>query len=183
MSGDAMKGAGGFGPKAFKPLCEAAGKLLAAEGGPRIAAMDMGGWDTHVGQGAETGRLAGNFQGFAEGLDALAQSLGPAWRETVVVSVTEFGRTGRVNGTNGTDHGTASLRLVMGGAVKGGRIAGDWPGLSRLQDDRDLRVATDSRSVMKAILRDHLGIDGQYLVSRVFPETAQIRPMDGLLRA
>jgi uncharacterized protein (DUF1501 family) len=136
-----------------------------------------------VGQGAESGRLSGNFQGFAEGLDALAQSLGAAWRETVVVSVTEFGRTVRVNGTNGTDHGTASLMFVMGGAVKGGRIAGDWPGLGRLQDDRDLRVATDSRGVMKAILRDHLGLDGQYLASRVFPDTAQIKPMDGLLRA
>ncbi len=184
MSGDeAMKGAGGFGPKAFKPLCEAAGKLLAADGGPRIAAMDMGGWDTHVGQGAETGRLATNFQGFAEGLDALAQSLGSAWRETVVVTVTEFGRTVRVNGTNGTDHGTASLMLVMGGAVKGGRIAGAWPGLAQLQDNRDLRVATDSRGVMKAILRDHLGLDGQYLASRVFPDTAAIKPVNGLLRA
>ena len=180
---DAMKAAGGFGPKAFKPLCEAAGKLLAADGGPRIAAMDMGGWDTHVGQGAETGRLAANFQGFAEGIDALAQSLGDAWRETVVVTVTEFGRTVHVNGTNGTDHGTASLMFVMGGAVKGGRIAGDWPGLARLQDNRDLRVTTDSRGVMKAILRDHLGLDSQYLATRVFPETGSIKPVDGLLRA
>ena len=183
MSGDdAMKGAGGFGPKAFKPLCEATGKLLAAEGGPRVAAMDMGGWDTHVGEGAETGRLAKNFSGFAEGLDALARSLGDAWRETVVVSVTEFGRTVRVNGTNGTDHGTASLMFLMGGAVKGGRIAGDWPGLAQLQDDRDLRVATDSRGVVKAILRDHLGLDGQFLASRVFPDTGAIKPMSGLLR-
>lgn len=181
--GDTMKGAGGFGPKAFKPLCEAAGKLLAADGGPRIAAMDMGGWDTHVGQGAETGRLAANFQGFAEGLDALAQSLGDAWRETVVVTVTEFGRTVHVNGTNGTDHGTASLMFVMGGAVKGGRIAGDWPGLVQLQDNRDLRVTTDSRSVMKAILRDHLGLDGRYLATRVFPDTGGIKPIESLLRA
>jgi uncharacterized protein (DUF1501 family) len=180
---DAMKGAGGFGPKAFKPLCEATGKLLAAADGPRVAAMDMGGWDTHVGEGAETGRLANNFAGFAEGLDALAQSLGPAWRDTVVVSVTEFGRTVRVNGTNGTDHGTASLMFVMGGAVKGGRIAGDWPGLAQLQDDRDLRVATDSRAVMKAILREHLGLDGQFLASRVFPDTAAVKPVSGLLRA
>jgi len=181
--GDAMKGAGGFGPKAFKPLCEAAGKLLAAEDGPRIAAMDMGGWDTHVAQGAEPGRLAANFEGFAQGLDALAQSLGEAWRDTVVVSMTEFGRTVRVNGTNGTDHGTASLMFVLGGAVKGGRIAGDWPGLRELQENRDLRVATDSRGVMKAILRDHLGLDGQYLASRVFPDTGAIKPMGGLLRA
>jgi uncharacterized protein (DUF1501 family) len=178
-----MKGGGGFGPKAFKPLCEAAGKLLAAPDGPRVAVLDMGGWDTHVAQGAEAGRLAGNFEGFAEGLDALAQSLGAAWRETAVVTVTEFGRTVRVNGTNGTDHGTASLMFVVGGAVKGGRIAGDWPGLGRLQDDRDLRVATDSRAVMKGLLRDHLGLDATLLASRVFPDSAAIKPMDGLLRA
>jgi uncharacterized protein (DUF1501 family) len=99
-----------------------------------------------------------------------------------VVTVTEFGRTVRVNGTNGTDHGTASLMLVLGGAVKGGCIAGDWPGLGRLQDDRDLRVATDSRAVMKGLLRDHLGLDAPHLASRVFPDSAGIKPMDGLLR-
>lgn len=176
-------GPGGFGPKAFKPLCEAAGKLLAAPDGPRIAALDMGGWDTHVGQGAESGRLAGNFEGFAEGLDALAQGMGPAWRNTIVVTVTEFGRTVHVNGTNGTDHGTASMMFVMGGAVKGGRIAGDWPGLGQLQDDRDLRVATDGRAVMKGILRDHLGVDQAALAGKVFPDSAEIRPMDGLVRA
>ena len=80
-------------------------------------------------------------------------------RQVVVVVYSEFGRRVKANASDGTDHGTASLMLVMGGAVKGGRIAGDWPGLSRLQDDRDLRVATDSRSVMKAILRDHLGLE------------------------
>jgi uncharacterized protein (DUF1501 family) len=181
--GGEMKGAGGFGPKAFKPLCEACGKLLAAEGGPRVAALDMGGWDTHVGQGAETGRLANNFQGFAEGLDAMAQALGDAWHKTVLVTVTEFGRTVHVNGTNGTDHGTASLMFVMGGAVKGGRIAGDWPGLSQLQDNRDLRAATDSRSVMKGVLRDHLGIAVASLAGKVFPDSGAIAPVNGLLRA
>lgn len=182
LGGD-VKGGGGFGPKAFKPLCEAAGRLLAAEEGPRIAALDMGGWDTHVGQGAESGRLAQNFEGFAEGLDALAHALGPAWRRTVVVTVTEFGRTVAVNGTNGTDHGTASLMFLLGGAVKGGRIAGDWPGLAQLQENRDLRVATDSRAVMKGILRDHLGLDGSSLERKVFPDSAQVRPLDGLVGA
>ncbi|HMK67240.1 MAG TPA: DUF1501 domain-containing protein [Stellaceae bacterium] len=180
LGGD-MKGGGGFGPQSFKPLCAAAGKLLAAPDGPRIAVLEMGGWDTHVGEGAEKGRLATNFAGFAAGLDALAAALGDAWRETAVVTVTEFGRTVRVNGNNGTDHGTASLMFAMGGAVKGGRIAGDWPGLARLQDDRDLRVATDSRAVMKGLLRDHLGLDTQALATRVFPESAGIRPMEGLV--
>ena len=183
--GDDMmaKGGTGFGPKAFAALAEAAGKLIAAPRGPRIAALDMGGWDTHVNQGAETGRLAQNMEGFAAGLDALAKALGPAWRETVVVAVTEFGRTVAVNGNDGTDHGTASVLFVMGGAVKGGRVAGDWPGLAQLQDNRDLRMTTDARAVMKAMLRDHFGLARGALDTKVFPGTGGIRPFDGLLRA
>jgi uncharacterized protein (DUF1501 family) len=183
LGDDMGKGGMGFGPNAFKPLAESAGKLLAAPDGPRIAALDMGGWDTHVNQGAESGRLAQNFAGFADGLDAMAQAMGPAWKETVLVAVTEFGRTVAVNGNNGTDHGTASALFVMGGRVKGGRVAGDWPGLDRLEEDRDLRVAVDSRTVMKGILRDHLGIDAAALDSRVFPDTAGLKPFDGLIRA
>lgn len=183
LGGEMEKGGRGFGPKAFAPLANAAGKLIAAADGPRIAVLNMGGWDTHVNQGAENGRLAQNLAGFAEGLDALAQAMGAAWKQTVLVAVTEFGRTVAVNGNNGTDHGTASVLFVMGGAVKGGRVAGDWPGLTRLQDDRDLRAATDSRRVMKGILRDHLGLDAASLDRKVFPGTASERPMDGLLRA
>ena len=183
LGDDTGKGGMGFGPNAFKPLAEAAGKLLAAPQGPRIAALDMGGWDTHVNQGAETGRLAQNFQGFAEGIDAMAQAMGPAWDDTVLVAVTEFGRTVAVNGNNGTDHGTASALFVMGGRVKGGRVAGDWPGLDRLQDDRDLRVAVDSRTVMKGILRDHFGLEQDALGKSVFPGTEALKPFDGLVRA
>ena len=109
--------------------------------------------------------------------------MGPAWKQTVLVAVTEFGRTVAVNGTNGTDHGTASVMLVMGGAVKGGRIAGDWPGLGQLEENRDLRLATDGRRVMKAVMRDHLGIDAAALDKKVFPDSAALRPLDGLLRA
>jgi uncharacterized protein (DUF1501 family) len=182
--GDEMGGGKrGFGPKSFAPLAAAAGKLLAAPEGPRLAVLEMGGWDTHVNQGTETGRLAENLRGFAEGLDALAQALGPSWAQTVVVAVTEFGRTVAANGNNGTDHGTASVLFVMGGAVKGGRMAGDWPGLERLEEDRDLRVATDSRRVMKAVLRDHLGLDATALDRKVFPDTTPLTPMSGLLRA
>ena len=179
----APKGPGGFGPKAFAPLAGAAGKLLAAEDGPRIAALEMLGWDTHVGQGTTNGRLYENLSGLADGFDALAQSLGPAWKDTVVIATTEFGRTVAVNGTNGTDHGTATVMFVMGGGVKGGRIYGDWPGLGQLQDDRDLRVAVDSRSVAKGILRDHLGIDAASLSSKVFPDAPGLKPAEGLLRA
>jgi len=179
---DMAKGGRGYGPDSFKPLAEAAGKLLAAADGPRLAVLDMGGWDTHVNQGAENGRLAKNLAGLADGLDGLAKAMGPAWAETAVVAVTEFGRTVAVNGNGGTDHGTASVLLLMGGAVKGGRIAGDWPGLDRLEDNRDLRVATDSRCAMKGLLRDHLGIDAASLDRKVFPGTADLRAVDGLVR-
>jgi uncharacterized protein (DUF1501 family) len=182
LGGNAAPDARGFGPKSFAPLAEAAARLVAAPDGPRVAVLEMGGWDTHVNEGAETGRLAQNLEGLATGLDALAKAMGPAWDETVVVAVTEFGRTVAVNGNNGTDHGTASVLLVMGGRVKGGRVAGDWPGLAQLEDNRDLRVATDTRGVMKGILRDHLGLDPSRLDRTVFPDTATLRPMDGLLR-
>jgi uncharacterized protein (DUF1501 family) len=172
----------GLGPNGFGVLAGAAGRLLAAPDGPRIAALEMGGWDTHVNQGAETGRLAQNLAGFAAGLAALAAALGPVWRQTVVVAVTEFGRTVAVNGNNGTDHGTASALFVMGGAMRGGRIHGDWPGLDRLQDDRDLRVAIDSRAVVKGILRDHLGLDRASLDRKVFPDAAGLRPAERLIR-
>jgi uncharacterized protein (DUF1501 family) len=181
--GDDVKGGRGFGPKSFAPLAEAAGRLLAAADGPRIGVLEMGGWDTHVNQGAEQGRLAQNLAGYADGLDALAKALGAAWKETVVVAVTEFGRTVAVNGNGGTDHGTASVLLIMGGAVKGGRMIGDWPGLADLQDNRDLRTATDSRRVMKAILRDHFALDAASLDKKVFPDAAGLRPIEGLLRA
>jgi uncharacterized protein (DUF1501 family) len=181
--GDGMaKGPQGYGPKSFRPLAEAAGKLLAASDGPRIAALEMGGWDTHVGQGSVAGRLAQNLAGFGDGLAALAEALGPAWRQTVVVAVTEFGRTVAVNGSGGTDHGTASVAFVMGGAVRGGKIRGDWPGLDRLEENRDLRVATDARAVLKGVLRDHLGVDAATLDRTVFPDAPGLKPMDGLLR-
>jgi len=177
------KGPGGFGPKAFEPLASAAGKLLAAADGPRIAALDMYGWDTHVNQGTENGRLYDNLAGLAAGLDAMAQALGPAWKDTAIIAVTEFGRTVAINGTNGTDHGTASVMFVIGGAVKGGRLYGDFPGLAQLADDRDLRVATDSRAVIKGVLRDHLGLDAATLASKVFPDAAGLKPSDGIIRA
>jgi uncharacterized protein (DUF1501 family) len=184
MAGERRPGRGGrgFGPNAFRPLADAAGRLLAAPDGPRVAVLDMGGWDTHAGQGAESGRLANNLAGLAAGLDALAQALGDAWRRTIVVAVTEFGRTVAPNGSNGTDHGTASALLMLGGALRGGRVLGDWPGLDRLEEDRDLRVATDSRAALKGVLRDHLGLDGAYLDRTVFPD-APVRALGGLVAA
>ena len=111
--------------------------------------------------------------------------MGPAWKDTVVLIVTEFGRTVRVNGTAGTDHGTATAALLVGGAVDGGRVVSDWPGLAEtaLHEGRDLRPTRDLRAVLKGVLADHLGIPAGALASTVFPDSAAARPETGLIRA
>ena len=101
----------------------------------------------------------------------------------MVVVLTEFGRTARVNGTGGTDHGTGGLALLAGGAVNGGRIAGDWPGLAQaaLHEGRDLRATSDTRALLKGVLAAHLGLAGTALETRVFPGSNGIRAMEGLV--
>jgi uncharacterized protein (DUF1501 family) len=165
---------------AFPKLAQAAGRLLGAAGGPRLAAMELGGWDTHTGQ---MGRLNGPLTELDNGLTALKTEMGDAWRKTVVLVMTEFGRTARINGTNGTDHGTASVAFVAGGAVAGGRVVANWPGLGRgqLYEDRDLAPTTDLRSIAKGILAAHLGLNGAALAS-VFPGGEAAQPMNGLVR-
>jgi len=109
--------------------------------------------------------------------------MGDAWRETVVVLITEFGRTARINGNDGTDHGTATVAILAGGALKGGRVITEWPGLkdSDLYEQRDLRATTDLRAVSKGLLRDHLRVNDRVLETEVFPDSAAVRPMPGLL--
>jgi uncharacterized protein (DUF1501 family) len=106
------------------------------------------------------------------------------WRHTVVLVATEFGRTAAINGTRGTDHGTGAAAFLLGGAVAGGRVLADWPGLSRasLLDNRDLKPTRDLRTVMKGVLRDHLGVPSAALDSQVFPGSAGVRPMNDLIR-
>jgi uncharacterized protein (DUF1501 family) len=166
---------------AFPALALAAGDMLRAPDGPRIAALEIGGWDTHV---AQVPRLKRVLEQLDAGLAALQAGLGDAWKQTVVLAMTEFGRTARVNGTKGTDHGTGTVAFVLGGAVAGGRVMADWPGLGagRLLEDRDLAPTTDLRSVAKGLLTQHLGLGGPALAN-VFPasETAQAR--NGLIRA
>jgi uncharacterized protein (DUF1501 family) len=166
---------------AFPSLCAAAGKLLAAPAGPRLAALEIEGWDTHAHQ---MQRLPPVLKTLDAGLTALKDGLGPAWRDTVVLVVTEFGRTVRINGTQGTDHGTASVAFVLGGGVAGGRVAGTWPGLApaKLFENRDLQPTADLRSVAKGLLAQHLGLNAGALAT-VFPDSAAMPPMRGLLRA
>jgi uncharacterized protein (DUF1501 family) len=166
---------------AFSALAKAAGEMLGAANGPRIAALEIGGWDTHV---AQTPRLAGVLRQLDEGLMALKSGLGDTWRQTAVLTMTEFGRTVRVNGTKGTDHGTGTVAFVLGGAVAGGRVVADWPGLGsgRLLEDRDLQPTRDLRSVAKGLLAQHLGLAAPAL-ARVFPDSDAATPMPGLIRA
>ncbi len=164
----------------FPALAATAGRLLAQPNGPRIAALEIGGWDTHAYQAA---RLLGPLGRLDQGLAVLRAQLGEAWRRTAVLVVTEFGRTIRINGTRGTDHGTAGCAFLAGGAVAGGRVLADWPGMGegQLFQDRDLMPTRDIRAIAKALLRDHLRLPAEALAA-AFPQSDAIRPEPGLLR-
>ncbi len=172
---------GEAGGNGFATAARAAADLLARPEGPRIAVMEMEGWDTHVNQRP---RLNGQFGRLAEGLLALRDGLGAEWSRSVVMVASEFGRTAAENGSGGTDHGTGGLALLAGGAVRGGRIAGDWPGLSAraLFEERDLRAVNAYEGIFKAILIGHLGLDPGYAERIVFPGSADLAPVGGLLR-
>ncbi len=172
----------GPGGRAFSGLMEAAARFLKQADGPRIAVVESGGWDTHVNQAAEAGPLANNLASLDRGIDALRQDLGVLWDRTVVLAVSEFGRTVAQNGTRGTDHGTGGAMFVAGGAVRGGRVIADWPGLKAGQrhEGRDLMPTTDFRSVALGILREHLGLAEQQFAN-VFPAARPVRPFEGLV--
>jgi uncharacterized protein (DUF1501 family) len=167
----------------MRVVARGAAKLMAADDGPRIAALAFDGWDTHANEGGPVGRLAFLLSGLDGALAEFESGLGEHWRDTVVVVATEFGRTARINGTDGTDHGTGTIALLAGGAVKGGRVIADWPSLkaASLYQGRDLAPTTDLRAVIKGVLADHLGIGEAVLASAVFPESAAARPMKGLI--
>jgi len=164
---------------------KAAAGFLRQEDGPRVAVFDTTGWDTHANEGGAEGQLAGRLKALDAGLAQLKDALGPAWSDTAVLLVTEFGRTAAVNGTRGTDHGTAAAAFLVGGAVAGGRVVADWPGLSQraLYQGRDLNATLDLRSVFKGVLAEHLGVAPRALEEQVFPESAAAKALRGLTRA
>ena len=167
----------------FAETAGAAAKFLAAADGPRIGALAFNGWDTHVNEGVDKGQLA-NLLGALDGaVAAIETNMGEAWRDTVVVLVTEFGRTARMNGNNGTDHGTATVALLVGGALKGGRVIADWPGVAEadLYEGRDLKPTTDLRAVLKGLLEEHLRVSPRSLEATAFPESDKVEPLRGLL--
>jgi uncharacterized protein (DUF1501 family) len=162
-----MSGENTVKPK-FANLAEACGKLLAGSAQTHCAMLEMGGWDTH---NAQVQRLDAQFQELDEGLAALRAALGNDWRNTAIVIATEFGRTAAMNGTNGTDHGTASALFLGGGAIAGGKVLGEWPGLAKeqLYEGRDLRPTSDMRSWVATLLAQHWGINAKQLQD-VFPK-------------
>lgn len=166
---------------AFASLAGTAGRLMAAPGGPRIAAMELGGWDTHAGQ---VPRLAAPLKQLDDGIMALKANLGDAWARTAVLVMTEFGRTVHVNGTGGTDHGTGTVAFLAGGAVAGGRVRADWPGLAdgRLFENRDLQPTMDLRALAKGLLAAHLGLDPASVLL-AFPGSEAVAAAGGLIRA
>jgi len=168
----------------FAESAGTAAKFLARADGPRIGALAFDGWDTHAAEGAMNGRLATLLGALDGAIAAIETEMKDAWRETVVAIITEFGRTARINGTDGTDHGTATVALLAGGALKGGRVIADWPGLKpgKLHEGRDLKPTTDLRAVLKGLLKDHLRVEPAVLATKVFPDSVVVKPMSGLLQ-
>jgi uncharacterized protein (DUF1501 family) len=167
----------------FADAAGAAAKYLAHPEGPRVGALAFNGWDTHINEGIAAGQLANLFGALDGAFHAIETGMGDSWRDTVVAVVTEFGRTAHINGTEGTDHGTGTVTLLIGGALKGGRVVADWPGLKEadLYEKRDLKPTTDLRAVLKGLLKDHLRVDERALAEAVFPGSAAVKPMTGLV--
>ncbi|KQW36137.1 DUF1501 domain-containing protein [Rhizobacter sp. Root404] len=185
MAGDAMAPSGPRGGN-FTVLATRAAAFLGAPDGPQAAVLELGGWDTHANQANPTGALTGNLRQLDAGLAALRDGLVStgAWKRTVIVVATEFGREVAVNGTLGTDHGTGAAAFVLGGAVNGGRVHAEWPGLAKRDrnDGRDLKITTDLRAVLRSVLADHLQLASRALDNDVFPGSGALKHV-ALLKA
>ena len=169
----------------YAEVVRAAAGFLRRADGPKVAVFDTSGWDTHANEGGAQGQLAARLGELDAGLATLRQELGPAWKDTAVLLLTEFGRTAAVNGTRGTDHGTATAGFLLGGAVAGGRVIADWPGLTAraLYQGRDLAPTLDVRSVLKGVLAEHLAVPARALEQQVFPESSAASALRGLIRS
>lgn len=174
------------GPRgAFPALARRAAEFLVQPNGPQAAVLELGGWDTHANQANPNGALSQALRQLDAGIGALRAGLAAGddtWRRTVVIVASEFGREVAINGTLGTDHGTGGAAFVLGGAIRGGRVVADWPGLAKKDrfEGRDLRTTIDLRAVLKGVLGDHLQVRRARLDNEVFPDSQAIRPL-GLL--
>jgi uncharacterized protein (DUF1501 family) len=164
-------------PAGFPRQAARLGGLIRRDNSIRLAAIGLGGWDTHINEGNHKGQLANRLRPLGEGLAALARASGEAWRDTVVLVMSEFGRTVRENGNGGTDHGHGNVIWVLGGAINGGRIYGEWPSLApaQLYQKRDLAVTTDFRSVLAVVLERHMRLSDAQLTA-VLPDAPAASP-------
>jgi len=172
-------------PVRYTEIVRATAGFLRRDDGPRVAVFDTTGWDTHANEGNAEGQLAGRLAALDAGLRNFKEELGPTWANTAILLATEFGRTAATNGTRGTDHGTATAAFLLGGAIQGGRVLADWPGLSSraLYQGRDLKPTADLRSVLKGVLSEHLLVSNRTIETEVFPDSTDARPLKGLFRA
>lgn len=171
--------------RAVDEAAHSVGRVLSTDDGLRVAVLDLSGFDTHRRQGDVSGALGNQLALVDRLVERLQAGLTAVWRDTAIVIATEFGRTVHINGSAGTDHGSATVAMLVGGAVAGGRVVADWPGLGEraLLERRDLMPTTDLRAVFKGVLADHLGVPDGLLASHIFPDSAAVRPLGGLLRA
>ncbi|MBX7532090.1 DUF1501 domain-containing protein [Qipengyuania sp. 1XM1-15A] len=156
-----------------------AARMLADPQGARVVMMDLAGWDSHANQLGMLQRRLTQFDGLME---AFRTGIGPVWDDTLVLVVTEFGRTVAINGTNGTDHGTGSAALLLGGAVRGGRVMADWPGLApaQLYEGRDLKPTMSLEALTSGALASHFGLDAERVMRSLYPGRTD-RPTEGLI--
>lgn len=184
MAGDDTQAMAGPGANRYDEVIRATAGFLANDAGPRVAVFDTTGWDTHANEGGARGPLGNRFGALDAALRTLKTQLGPTWRYTAVLALTEFGRTAAVNGTGGSDHGTASAAFLLGGAVHGGRVVSDWPGLAaaHLYQQRDLAPTLDMRALLKGTLVEHMGVAPAAL-DKVFPDSGGVKPLRDLIRA
>jgi uncharacterized protein (DUF1501 family) len=183
LAGRAYAQAGRAGAQAARTLGTTLAGFMIQPNGPQVAAISIDGFDTHANQGNAEGQLANRLAYLDAVVDGLSSGLGPEWRNTVVVAATEFGRTAHINGTKGTDHGTASTALVLGGGLKAGGIIGDWPTLqqAKLFENRDTAPTLDMRGLFKGVLNQQLGVSRRALDTAVFPDSAGVAPTMGIV--
>jgi uncharacterized protein (DUF1501 family) len=172
-------------PVGFAGEAQKLGRLIARDSTIKVAFVALGGWDTHINQGSSTGQLANRLKGLGETVSALAQGLGSAYSDTAIIVMSEFGRTAHENGNTGTDHGHGNVMWVAGGNVAGGKIYGQWPGISgnELYEGRDLAITTDFRQVISTVLEAQFGLTSTQL-SKVIPNAPRVnQELSGLIRA
>jgi uncharacterized protein (DUF1501 family) len=172
-------------PRNYPQFGKQLAELITKDPNLQLAFLAFGGWDTHVNQGSSAGQLANHLQPLGEGLAELAKGLGSLYQDTVVMVISEFGRTVRENGNGGTDHGHGNAIWLLGGPVSGKKVYGKWPGLaaSQLYENRDLPVTTDFRSVISSVLKSHMGLSSEQLTT-IFPKFSDSSSdLSGLMRS